>query len=184
MKTFFHQANQILSGFCGWLMLAMMILLVIDIITRSIARPLQGMAELSVFVMMIVIYLGLARCEEHKEHVSLEIALIYLPPAIRNIMGLLSYLLAVGSAGLLLYAVLQNAINSFRTHEALEGTVELYIWPVKFVMVIGLIFFWIQTLINSMDEARKLNKTKKAVALSEATQSKGGDQALRDPGVY
>jgi len=184
MKTFFHRVNQILSGFCGWLMLAMMILLVIDIITRSFARPLQGMAELSVFVMMIVIYLGLARCEENKEHVSLEIAVNYLPPAIRNIMGLFSYLLAVGSAGLLLYAVLQNAINSFRTNEALEGTVELYIWPVKFLMVVGLIFFWVQTLINSMEEAKKLNKSKKAVASNGAIQSPGGEQRANDPGVY
>jgi len=73
MKSLFHKINQILSGFCGWLMLAMMILLGIDIFGRSVRRPLQGMAELSVFVMMIVIYLGLARCEEHKEHVNLEI---------------------------------------------------------------------------------------------------------------
>ncbi len=37
MKHFFHQVNQIFSGFCGWLMLAMMILLMIDTISRTVA---------------------------------------------------------------------------------------------------------------------------------------------------
>ena len=36
MRKFTHEVNQVLAGFCGWLMLAMMILLVIDIISRSV----------------------------------------------------------------------------------------------------------------------------------------------------
>jgi len=160
MKAIFHKINQILSGACGWLMLAMMILLVIDIVSRSIRRPFQGMAELSVFVMMVVIYLGLARCEEHKEHVNLEIIKNALPPSVKRTTELFAYLLAIATVGILLYAVTQNALASFRSNEAIEGTVELHIWPVKFVMVIGLIFFWIQTLVNTVVGAKKQKKSK------------------------
>jgi len=134
MKTFFHKINQLLSGFTGWLMLAMMILLVIDIITRSYFKPIQGMAVMSVFVMMIVIYLGLARCEEHKEHVNLEIITNALSPSMRSKMVLFSHLLALGTVGILLYSVLVNAIAAYQSHESIEGTVELPIWPVKFIM--------------------------------------------------
>jgi len=161
MKVLFHKINQILSGFCGWLMLAMMILLVVDIVTRSVRKPIQGMAELSVFVMMIVIYLGLARCEEHREHVSLEIVLNALPPTLRRAMGFFFYLLALGTVSLLFYAVFQNALGAYRSNEALEGTVELRIWPVKFIMVVGLVFFWVQTLINFLEAAEKLIRPKK-----------------------
>lgn len=158
MKALVHKINQILSGFCGWLMLAMMILLVIDIVGRSVRRPLQGMAELSVFVMMIVIYLGLARCEEHQEHVNLEIVKNALPPKVKRATELFTYLLALVTVGILLYAVAENALASYRNNEAIEGTVELHIWPVKFVMVIGLIFFLFQTLLNTADAVRKLKK--------------------------
>ncbi len=158
MRGLIHKINQVLSGFCGWLMLAMMILLVIDILGRTFKRPIQGMAELSVFVMMVVIYLGLARCEEHREHVNLEVVKNALAPKARLIIEMIAYLLAFMTVGLLLYAVSQNALASFQRKEALEGTVELRIWPVKFVMVLGLIFFWIQTFINAMDVARKLRK--------------------------
>jgi len=114
------------------------------------------MTELSVFVMMIAIYLGLARCEEHKEHVQLEIVLNALPTSIRKFMGFFAYLLAIVTVTIFLYALTINTITSFQSGEALSGTVELRIWPVKFVMLIGLIFFWIQTLINVVDSAKKL----------------------------
>jgi TRAP-type C4-dicarboxylate transport system permease small subunit len=161
MKILFHRVNQILSGFCGWLILAMMILLVIDIIGRTISRPIQGMAELSVFVMMVAIYLGLARCEEHREHVGLEIIINALPHTMRLLMRLLIYVLALVTVGILLYAVFQNAVASFRSNEAIAGTVELRIWPVKFIMVIGLVFFWVQTLINTIDAAKRFGKINK-----------------------
>lgn len=158
MKTFFHKINQILSGFTGWLMLAMMILLVIDIITRSYFKPIQGMAVMSVFVMMVVIYLGLARCEEHKEHVNLEIVTNALPPRLRHLLILLSHLLALGTVGLFFYSVLVNAISAFQSNESIEGTVELHTWPVKFIMVVGILFFFFQTLVNTIEAAKKLKE--------------------------
>lgn len=162
MRSFFHKINQVLSGFCGWLMLAMMTLLVIDIIARTAGKPIQGMAELSVFVMMVVIYLGMARCEENREHVNLEIILNALPPFLRRVMELFFYLLAFVTVSLLFYTVTLNAWSAFQRNEAIEGTVEMPIWPVKFIMVIGLAFFWIQILINTVDAAKKIRggKTK------------------------
>jgi TRAP-type C4-dicarboxylate transport system permease small subunit len=167
MKRLTHKINQILSGFCGWLMLAMMILLIVDIVARTMRKPLQGMAELSVFVMMIVIYLGLARCEEQKEHVNLEIVLNALPPLPRRIMEALSYLLAFGTVGLLFYAVTANAIHSYLRNEAIEGTVEMHIWPIKFVMVVGLLFFLVQTLLNALEKFKRLKSpVEKAESIS------------------
>lgn len=155
MKPLFQKINQILSGFCGWLMLGMMMLLVVDIVGRSINRPIQGMAELSVFVMMIVIYLGLARCEQHREHVGLELVVNALPPRARRVMGVVAHLMAALTVGLLLHAVFQNALASFRNNESIEGTVELRIWPVKFLMVAGLVFFFIQVVMNLRDAAKR-----------------------------
>jgi TRAP-type C4-dicarboxylate transport system permease small subunit len=148
MKLFFQKINQFLSGFCGWLMIGMMLLLVVDIIGRSINKPLQGMAELSVFVMMIVIYFGLARCEQHREHVGLELVVNSLPSGVKKGVVVFTHLLAVCTIGLLLYAVSQNAWASFQNNESIHGTTELHIWPVKYLMVAGLFFFLVQAIIN------------------------------------
>lgn len=148
MSRFVHRVNAAMSGFSGWLMLAMMLLLVVDFIGRGLRMPLQGMAELSVFVMMVVVYLGFARCEEHGEHVGLEIVVNLFPRRGRQIMLAFSQLLAVGTIGLLFYAVTTDAWSAFLTNDSIEGTVELPIWPTKFIMVVGMVFFFLQGLIN------------------------------------
>jgi TRAP-type C4-dicarboxylate transport system permease small subunit len=158
MRRFFQKTNQLLSGFCGWLMIGMMLLLVADIIGRSISRPLQGMAELSVFVMMIVIYLGLARCEQHREHVGLELVVNALPLKARTVATITTHLIAVCTVGLLFYAVFQNAVSSYLNNESIHGTTELHIWPVKFFMVAGLFFFLIQTILNLIETIQKRDK--------------------------
>jgi len=144
MASLIAKLNQYLAAFCGWLMLGMMLLLVADIISRGVGKPLQGMAELSVFVMIIVIYLGLARCEQFREHVNLELVSNMLPPKGRHLFAVIAQLLAVVTVAILLYAVFQNTLDSFANNESIEGTMELRIWPVKALMVVGLVAFLLQ----------------------------------------
>ena len=151
MRKWVHIVNQYLAGIAGWLMFAMMLLLVADVITRSFDMPLQLMAELSVFVMMIVIYLGFSRCEEHGEHVRLEFAVNSLPKRAKSIVASVAQILAVAVIGLMLYAVSGDAWTSYVTGSAIEGTVDMPIWPTKFVMVIGMVFFLLQGLVNLFD---------------------------------
>ena len=158
MKTIFSKANQILSGFTGWLLLAMMFLLLLDIVSRFIQKPVQGMAELSVFVLMIVIYLGMARCEEHNEHVNIEMITNRLSPSIQRFLPFLNKLVALGTVGILFYAVFMDAAAAYQRNETLFSDVEYPIWPTKFIMVIGLVFYLFQILVNLFDAAKKLKK--------------------------
>ena len=151
MKIFLHKANRLLAGFAGWLMLAMMMLLVIDIAFRSIDMPLHGLAALSVFVMMIVIYLGLSRCEEYSEHVGLEFAINKLSSQARRVVVAAAQFLAVVTVGLMFYAVTTDAWSAFETQSSIEGLVDLPIWPTKFVMVVGMVFFLLQSIINLVE---------------------------------
>jgi TRAP-type C4-dicarboxylate transport system permease small subunit len=151
MKVFLHKANRLLAGFAGWLMLAMMVLLVIDIVFRSVDMPLHGLSELSVFVMMIVIYLGLSRCEEYLEHVGLEFAINKLSIKARRVAIAAAQFLAVVAVGLMFYAVTTDAWSAFETKSSIEGLVDLPIWPTKFVMVVGMVFFLLQAIVNLVD---------------------------------
>jgi len=153
MRQWVHKVNQFLSGLAGWLMFAMLMLLIADVVSRSFGRPLLLMAELSVFVMMIVIYLGFSRCEELSEHVRLEFVVNALPKRIRSKVRSAANLLAVVVIALLFYAVTRDAWSSFVTGSAIEGIVDIPIWPTKFVMVVGMVFFLLQGIINLLDPA-------------------------------
>lgn len=160
MNKLFSRINAVLSGFTGWLMLVMMLLLIADILWRMAGVPLQGLAELSVFVMMIVVYLGFARCEEYREHVALEFFTDALPQKARQITYIVVQSLSTMTIGLLLYAVVLDAISAFASNEAIEGVMELPTWPTKFFMVLGMLFFLVQATLNiaRLPEPEKTNE--------------------------
>ena len=59
--------------------------------------------------------------------------------------------LAVAVIGLMFYAVTRDAWFSYVTGSAIEGTVDMPIWPTKFVMVVGMFFFLLQGVVNLLD---------------------------------
>jgi TRAP-type C4-dicarboxylate transport system permease small subunit len=160
MKNLFHKINQVLSAFSGWLMFFMMVLLILDIVSRGVGKPFQGIAEMSVFVMMIVIYLGLARCEENDENVRIEIFLIRMPWTVRKYFLLFIDLIQIGVIGAFFVEMVKNTLVAYRTHEAIAGTVQLPIWPVKVFIVIGLFFYFTQIIINALAHLRDLKAGK------------------------
>ena len=151
----------------GWLMLAMVLLLVADVVFRSFGRPLLLMAELSVFVMMIVIYLGFSRCEEQHAHVRLEFLVNALQPDTRARLRKLVDLLAVCVVALLLVAVARNAWSSWRTGSAIAGTVDIPIWPTMMVMVFGMVVFLLQSLVNLFDSTESDSRTEEVNATND-----------------
>ena len=110
MQKLMSKLNGFLSGFTGWLMLAMMLMLVADFVARLFGLPLQDMAQMSVFVMMIVIYLGFSRGEEMHDHVALEFVTDKLPRGPRRRLLQIAQVLAVLTVAILLYAVAGNAL--------------------------------------------------------------------------
>ena len=153
MRAWIHGINQLLSGLAGWLMFVMMMLLVSDVVFRAFGQPLLLMAELSVFVMMIVVYLGFARCEQHHEHVRLEFVVNALPDPVRSRARFVANLLAVVVIALLLYAVTRSAWSTFVTGSAIAGTVDIPVWPTQFIMVVGTAVFLLQGLVNLFVQA-------------------------------
>ncbi|MCO5155520.1 MAG: TRAP transporter small permease [Aquamicrobium sp.] len=148
MRTYLSRVNDAMSAIGGWLMLLMMGTLVVDVIWRSFFTPIFGMAELSVFVMMIVVYLSFSRSEEYDEHVRLELLLDATSGRARAALLLAVRLLALLTVAIMFYAVTINAWAAVRNREAMEGIVSLPIWPVKIIMVIGMTFFLVQTALN------------------------------------
>jgi len=140
--------NQYLATLCGWLLVVTGLLLFLDLVSRGIGLPIQGLAVLSVFVMITVIYLGLARCEEEEENVRVELVLDRLPSRGRKFMLIITDFIQITVIALFIYEMSNNTYISITTFEAEAGTVQFPIGPVKVLMVIGLLFYWVQIIIN------------------------------------
>ena len=140
----------------GLLMTIMMVLFLINIVSRELNHPIQGLLQMAVFAMMCLIYLGLAHCEEKDEHVRLEVLSTRLPQKMRGKLRLFCTVIELFIVTLLLYAATRDAWSAFITGASVTGTKPMLLWPVKTVMVAGLILFWLQLLSKSISFFRML----------------------------
>lgn len=157
---------------CGWMMILLMILLVVDFAGRGVPstvrmfgeilgstglvalseaswlQPMSVLADLSVFFMIIAVYLGLALCEERGQHVGIEIADTVLKGKTRQAVKVLSYLLQAVIVCVMVYALYKNTMRSFTRNEAVSGLVALNLWPVKACALFGLVLYCIQVFVE------------------------------------
>jgi TRAP-type mannitol/chloroaromatic compound transport system permease small subunit len=172
--------NRFFSMLCGWLMLALMILLVFDFAGRGVPgalrrlgeslglpflstladaswlQPSTILADLSVFIMITAVYLGLALCEENGQHVSIEIIPTMFKGKLRQFFIFLSFLLQEITVVIMIYAMYRNTLRSYRTEEAVAGLIPLEIWPIKVFVCVGLLFYLLQLTSEFTDKTRVL----------------------------
>jgi len=156
IRRYLIKFNHFFAEMSGWLLSAIMFLLIIDFVSRGMYRPIQGVGELAVFVLVAVVYLGIPHTEEVRGHVRVTAITSRLPERIQKILDFIIYLVATVTIAFVVYAVTQNAVKAFINQEAVAGTVPLPVWPVKFVIVIGCVFYFIQMISNTIDEFKKL----------------------------
>ena len=131
---------------CGWLLVVLMAFLLADIIFRTVGYPLIGVAELSMFVMLTTVYLGMANCEMHDGHVKVEFLTDKFSPRVKHIFALFTGLLSVITLAICTYAMTVNAIDSYVDDEAMAGLVPYQVWPVKGIMAFGIALYFLQSL--------------------------------------
>jgi TRAP-type C4-dicarboxylate transport system permease small subunit len=156
MKTrIVKSINGIFAELSGWLLCAMMVLLIVDFISRLLYKPVRGVGETAVFVLVAVVYLGIPHCEEVKGHVRVNALITRLPPRLRHVVNLFDYFIALLTVLMVVYAVVQDALYSYLRDESVAGPTPLLIYPVKIVIVIGCVFYWLQLLHNTIEEVKE-----------------------------
>jgi TRAP-type C4-dicarboxylate transport system permease small subunit len=154
IKRLVEKLNRYCAELCGWLLLIIMILLIIDFVGRGLSRPIQGVGELAVFVMVAIVYLGLGHTEHLHGHVRVDALKTRLSIRAQHILNAVIHVIATITVMITCWAVYLNAVKAFQSKEAIAGTVPLLIWPVKWVVVVGCVLYLLQLLINTIQEIR------------------------------
>ncbi|WP_461211275.1 TRAP transporter small permease subunit [Desulfocurvus sp. DL9XJH121] len=147
--------NKICAEICGWMLSVVMILLIVDVVCRTYSTPVIGVAELAMFVMIGTVYAGLGNCEMLRNHVRVESLVEKLPPKGQKLAMIATYLVAIATIGIATYAMCDNAWASFVDDESIAGAVAYVLYPVKFVMAIGMIVYTLQLVANLYEEIKK-----------------------------
>ena len=155
MKKIIQIISTYFAELCGWLLIVIIGLLVTDLITRGMYSPIQGIAEVSIFVLVATVYLGLPHCEQMRGHVAIDAFVDRMPIRLRKIIDSTVYLLASLFLIILLFSVGQTFIGSYQSGEVIAGTLPLLIWPVRLAIFVGILFYCLQAILNTIDEFKK-----------------------------
>ena len=156
LKNYINKFNNLLAELSGWLLIVIMGLLIADFVSRGMSMPIQGIGEIAVFSMVAIVYLGMAHTELIRGHVRVTAITSRLPRKIQSGMNIFINLLASATLVIVLKAAGNSAMKAYISKEAVAGTVPLLVWPVKFVIVIGVFFYLLQLIINTIQDVGKL----------------------------
>lgn len=144
MKYILSKINGFFAEISGWSLSLIALLLILNLVTRFFGVPIQGLLELSTFVFLGMIYLGLGHCEEVDEHIKVNAVLKRVPPKVRDALYVFNYLLAIAVGGIVVLASYRSARGAFMSRESVPGTAPFLTYPVRFAIFIGLLFFLLQ----------------------------------------
>lgn len=117
----------------------MMLQTVIDVImSRVFNKPIEGNMEvISVYHMVLVVFLPLAMVELRHEHINADLFVQMLPQPLQRGVYVFGCLISLGFFGTLCYQTWIDAIESLKIDEVLMGSVYVPVWPAKFALPIG-----------------------------------------------
>ena len=157
MKNFLTKVNRLMATLGGMLMSIVVVLFLTNIISREINKPIQGLLQLAVFATIIVVYMGLAYCEDKDEHIKIEVIVSRLSLNAQKILkNVIAKVVEIVILSICIYAAALDAYSAFITKASLTGTVPIILWPVKSMIFVGLFLFWLQILLNLIRFIKKV----------------------------
>lgn len=128
-----------LALFAAFSLVLMMLQTVVDVVmSRVFNSPIEGNMEvISVYHMVLVVFLPLAMVELRHEHINADLFVQMLPAPLQRAVYVFGCLISLGFFGILCYQTWIDAIESLKINEVLMGSIYVPVWPAKFALPIG-----------------------------------------------
>jgi TRAP-type C4-dicarboxylate transport system permease small subunit len=132
---------------------AMMALVVTNIFGRYLLnKPLDGTLEFTESLLVLIIFLSVALTQFDGGHIRVTLLTRRLPKAWAQVLNVLCMLAGAAFFTWCAYAAWKFALQSWSFKEQEWGTVVFPLYPVKFVVFVGLLMLAIQFLLDAIAE--------------------------------
>ncbi|MBJ3778037.1 TRAP transporter small permease subunit [Acuticoccus mangrovi] len=151
VRSAYGWALLVAGSFAGIVTFLMMLLVVANVLLRSIAdAPIDGTLELTQSALVILIFLSLALTQYEGGHIHVVILTQRLPARLRTAVRFLAMVLGLVFFAWATKGAFDFALRSYTINEQEWGAIRFPIWPVKFVVFVGLLALAIQFLIDAV----------------------------------
>jgi TRAP-type C4-dicarboxylate transport system permease small subunit len=122
-------------------------------------EPLPAIFQLTEFMMVGVVYLGISYVQSMKEHIKIEMATSWLPQWGQDFLDIFGYMV-----GLLLFAIMmwqsgRLAWEAWVTQDYTMGIIHFPLWPAKGIIPIGCGLLCIRLLLDIFLDIQKLRRS-------------------------
>ena len=139
IETAIRRFAQLLAFIAGISLALMMIQTVVDVLMNNfLGRPIEGNLEIiSVYHMVLVVFLPLALVELRHEHISADLFVRLLPAGVQKVIYCLGALVSATFFGILMWQTWLDALKSLSINEVVMGSIYIVVWPAKFALPVG-----------------------------------------------
>jgi len=150
--------------------LAMMVHITLDVTLKyTLSTPIQGTLDItSYYYMVSVVVLPMAFVELTRQSIAVDLFYLMMPFRLRVATAGFVLLLSAAGYGGLAAISLPDALRAYHLKEIVAGTINVYVWPMRFILPIALVvtaavclMLFYRLLTNS--EARKQLTTEHAI---------------------
>ena len=143
------------------ILLALALVLTLDVlITRILDHPIPGIIKLSEAGLALILFLGLAVATRNCGHIRVDILVARLAPRTREFYDAIGYFFAAVFFALWTWQMGYSTAKSWAIREMATGLLPVPLYPVKFLLFLGLLIASIESihlLVSSVHEICKPN---------------------------
>lgn len=155
LEVFTAKAGQLLDNIAGWGIVATMLLVVVNILLRSVANsPIQGVYEIVGFLTAVVIAFGLAWCAVQKSHIAIEFIVEKLPRKVQNTIHLISGFMIMVLLLFISYRLFHHGFKVIASGEV-SATAQIPFFPFIFMVALGFSMLFLVEFVNVMKGVQK-----------------------------
>lgn len=148
LEVFVKKTSQLLDNLAGWGVVATMLLVVINILLRTVAnRPIQGVYEVVGFITAVVIAFGLAWCAVQKGHIAIEFIVEKLPVKAQSVIHVSSGFAIMLLLLFISYRVFHHGFKVIASGEV-SATAQIPFYPFIFLVALGFLLLFLVELVN------------------------------------
>lgn len=132
-----NQLTLLASGIAGLALLVMTLIITMDVVLRYAFTPTKWVHEFSAYLMVVLVFLGLAYTLKENAHIKVDILVVRLPRRIQDWMKVIHSSIFLVFTIILLYFNWHLFAQSFALKSTSYTSADVIIWPAQLFMPLG-----------------------------------------------
>ncbi len=156
-RLFSRVINQIAlsaSGIAGLAVLAMTLIITMDVVLRYAFEPTKWVQEFSTYLMIVLVFLGLAYTLKENAHIRVDFLIVRLPKRVRNWLRVINSTLLLAFTMILFYLNWRFFATTFALKATSRTSIDVILWPAQLVMPLGLAIMSLLLICNIYTETK------------------------------